>query len=160
MLSFIAQLAGAGVVEMLQFERDAIAAGQWWRLVTGHLIHLGWSHWALNLAGLAILGLAFRASRPTRRFDADCKSSARPVAGLVILMLGTGIGLFLLNSELGWYRGLSGVLQMGAVGRRKQLAGAADRRGGGAGCASVWRTRRLAVRWLLLGPRKISAAPI
>lgn len=28
----------------LQFDRAAISAGQWWRLVSCHLTHFGWPH--------------------------------------------------------------------------------------------------------------------
>ncbi|QOL51630.1 rhomboid family intramembrane serine protease [Massilia litorea] len=31
-------------IAALAWERDAILAGQWWRLWTGHLVHFGWQH--------------------------------------------------------------------------------------------------------------------
>jgi rhomboid family GlyGly-CTERM serine protease len=41
----------------LAFDRDAIAAGQWWRLLTGSFAHLGWYHWMLNTLGVLVLVL-------------------------------------------------------------------------------------------------------
>lgn len=39
----------------LAWERDAILAGQWWRLWTGHLVHFGWQH-ALSDAVVLVAG--------------------------------------------------------------------------------------------------------
>ena len=41
--------------ERLRFDRGGIAAGEVWRLLTGHLVHLGASHTYLNIAGLALV---------------------------------------------------------------------------------------------------------
>ena len=32
----------------LRFERSAIAAGEWWRLLGAHFVHLGWMHVLLD----------------------------------------------------------------------------------------------------------------
>jgi len=48
-------LAGELGNEWLRFERSAIASGQFWRLLTGHLVHLGVSHYFLNAAGLVLV---------------------------------------------------------------------------------------------------------
>ena len=45
-------LGGQRLRMLLQYDRAALATGEWWRLVTGHLVHLGWDHLALNVAGL------------------------------------------------------------------------------------------------------------
>ncbi len=36
--------------------RDAVAEGEYWRLLTGNLVHLGWRHLALNVGAL-LLGI-------------------------------------------------------------------------------------------------------
>lgn len=46
---------GAPVREALAWQRDALASGQLWRLISGHFVHLGWSHLGLNLAGLTLV---------------------------------------------------------------------------------------------------------
>jgi rhomboid family GlyGly-CTERM serine protease len=84
----------------LAFERDSIRAGEIWRLVTGHLMHLGWPHFALNAAGLALVW--------TLVGDAY-----RPAGWLVIIFTSIAaidLGLWIFNPQLQWYVGLSGAL--------------------------------------------------
>jgi rhomboid family GlyGly-CTERM serine protease len=40
----------------LMYDRAGIAAGEWWRLVTGHLVHADLGHLAANVLALVILG--------------------------------------------------------------------------------------------------------
>jgi rhomboid family GlyGly-CTERM serine protease len=86
--------------EWLRFDREGIRAGQVWRLVTGHFVHLGWPHFALNAAGLALVwtlvGGVFERSRW--------------VLIAVISILTMDIGLWIFDPELMWYVGLSGLL--------------------------------------------------
>jgi rhomboid family GlyGly-CTERM serine protease len=39
----------------LEFDRQRIAAGQWWRPVSGHLVHYGWPHMAADMGVFAAL---------------------------------------------------------------------------------------------------------
>lgn len=84
----------------LRYERDAILAGEVWRLVTGHLVHLNWSHFALNVGGLVLIWLLFGARL----------TQAQWLIVLLACALGVSAGLFALHPELNWYVGLSGVL--------------------------------------------------
>jgi rhomboid family GlyGly-CTERM serine protease len=84
----------------LRFDRAGITGGEYWRLLTGHLVHLGWGHLALNVLGLflvwSICGRAF---------------SARGWCVVLLLVLaGTDAGLWFLDPQLEWYVGLSGLL--------------------------------------------------
>lgn len=91
---------GAAARAALRFERSAIAAGQWWRLLSAHLVHLGSWHALLNCAGLALLWALF-----ARAF--------RPVSWLLILLASAAAidaGLWWGNSTIQWYVGSSGVL--------------------------------------------------
>ncbi len=55
----------AGWDRALCYDRVAILHGEAWRLITGHLVHLGWSHLVWNLAALALIWpLAGRAMGP------------------------------------------------------------------------------------------------
>ncbi|MGD8938244.1 MAG: rhombosortase [Gammaproteobacteria bacterium] len=93
-------LIGSDASLWLRYDRDAILAGQLWRIVTGHLVHLGWSHLAMNLAGLGLIWVIFGSHIPWRRW-------------LVILLvgaIGTSVFMLLFNPQLRWYVGLSGVL--------------------------------------------------
>lgn len=85
----------------LRFERAPLLQGeQLWRVVTGHLVHLGWAHALLNACGL-LLCCALAPTRFTpRRMSLD------------ILWLAVAISLLLLafSPDVGDYVGLSGVL--------------------------------------------------
>lgn len=91
------QLSGA--TEGLRYER-ALIGEQPWRLVTGHLTHLGWAHLWLNLAGLALIWVLFGHLLQIRTW----------VAALVVSALMVSGGLYLFDTDLAWYVGLSGVL--------------------------------------------------
>ena len=84
----------------LRFDRAALATGELWRIFTAHVTHLGWSHLGLNLAGLALIWALFRHELTTPRWSATLAASA----------VGVSAGLWLFNSEVEWYVGLSGVL--------------------------------------------------
>jgi rhomboid family GlyGly-CTERM serine protease len=84
----------------LRYDRDALAAGQWWRLLTGHLIHLGFEHAVLDVAGLALMWALFARDYSARGWFM--------IIGLSIL--GIDAGLWLLSSTTQWYVGSSGVL--------------------------------------------------
>ncbi len=88
------------LVPALRFDRVAILDGQWWRLLSGNLVHLGWPHLFLNLSGLAII--CYLVSHALRLWQW--------VVVLFCCFAGVGTGLLLFNPELSWYVGLSGVL--------------------------------------------------
>jgi rhomboid family GlyGly-CTERM serine protease len=93
-------LSGDAGREWLRFDRTGIAAGEAWRLLTGHLVHLGVSHTLLNLAGLVLVwflvGRAF--SGPQWLWI---------MAGSVAAI---DLGLWFGAPALEWYVGLSGLL--------------------------------------------------
>jgi rhomboid family GlyGly-CTERM serine protease len=85
---------------LLRYQRDAIVAGEWWRLLTGHLVHLGLAHLALNLAGLLLMWTLFIVDYSPRQWLIIAIASAAAIDA----------GFLLFNTELDWYVGLSGVL--------------------------------------------------
>lgn len=96
-------LAGAGgdtVRDALRFDREAIAAGQWWRLISGNFVHLGAGHLWLDVAGLALLLLFFR----------DVFAPRDWAVAVGVGALAVGAGLWYLNPEVWRYVGISGVL--------------------------------------------------
>lgn len=97
----LAVMAG-GLLPMLslRYERDGILSGEVWRLLTGHLVHLTWGHFALNVGGLVLIWLLFGARL----------SPARWLIVLLASALGVSTGLLVAHPELNWYVGLSGVL--------------------------------------------------
>ena len=106
MAAFAVQLAGPGVAGLLRYDREAILDGQVWRLITGHLVHLGWAHLALNVAGLLLLRVGFGAAG---------KSPLWELLYLFCLALGVSLGLLLGSPHILWYVGLSGILHGLAV---------------------------------------------
>ncbi len=100
LITIIVALAGPEVQQGLRYERSSILTGEIWRLITAHFVHLGWGHLLMNLAALGLIwGLAWRALRV----------SAWLVVSITSIS-GVSVGLFVLNPELAWYVGLSGML--------------------------------------------------
>lgn len=104
----VAPLAIVVIVVVLQFsdvgdwfeyDRSLIAV-QPWRLLTGHLVHLSWSHALVNLVALMLI---------TRIF-ARWLGPRQEIAVLALCALGISLVFWLLLPELAWYRGLSGAL--------------------------------------------------
>lgn len=93
-------LAGPDVTAALRYERTAVLDGQWWRLVTGHLVHADAAHLAWNLAGAALVWWLFGAEYGRLEWLVIVLASA---AAIDIAFLGWMPGL-------DWYVGLSGVL--------------------------------------------------
>ncbi len=91
---------GDSVRELLRYERMAIDSGEYWRLASGHFVHLGTSHFLLNAAGLALVWFL------TGRF----LDWSQWVLAMVFAMVVIDLGLWHLNPSLQWYVGLSGVL--------------------------------------------------
>jgi rhomboid family GlyGly-CTERM serine protease len=103
--------------EWLRFERSDIAAGEVWRLLTGHLVHLGVSHTWLNLAGLMLVW--FLAGRAF-----TWKQWLWVIAGSIAAI---DLGLWFGTPAIEWYVGLSGLLHGMLAGGI--VAGLAERNG-------------------------------
>ena len=100
--------------EWLRFDRAGIAAGEAWRLLTGHLVHLGATHALLNLAGLMLVWFLVGRAFSARQW-------LWVIAGSVATI---DLGLWFANPALDWYVGLSGLLHgMLAAGIVAGLAG-------------------------------------
>jgi rhomboid family GlyGly-CTERM serine protease len=93
-------LAGDAGRESLRYDRTALAAGQWWRLLTAHFVHLDVDHAALNSLGLVLMWALFA-------------RDYRPLQWLAIVLgsiAAIDAGLWLRDSTVGWYVGSSGAL--------------------------------------------------
>jgi len=93
-------LQSTGFDQTLRFDRDAIAAGQIWLLLTGNFVHLGTSHLLMNLAGFVLV-----VALVWSRFDWKQWVLITLFSSLVV-----GIGLYLLDEDVFWYVGFSGTL--------------------------------------------------
>ena len=83
-----------------RYDRAAVLSGEWWRIITGHLVHLNLVHLAFNLFGLVLLCELLWRDLPWKH---GC-------ALLFFSATGTSALLWWLHPELAWYAGLSGVL--------------------------------------------------
>ena len=110
---------GDSINELLRYDRGAIAAGGWWRLLTAHMVHLDLHHLLLNELGLVLIWALFAG-------DYD------PLEWCIIVLSGAlaiSCGLWWLSPRVSWYVGLSGVLHtiMGAGCARHLAERAWDR---------------------------------
>jgi rhomboid family GlyGly-CTERM serine protease len=85
---------------LLCFDRTLILSGEWWRLLTGSLVHLGWYHGLLNLLGLLVLVLLCPQTHPLRVWMFR--------VGAVSMLMSLGLLVFV--PALNRYVGLSGTL--------------------------------------------------
>jgi rhomboid family GlyGly-CTERM serine protease len=88
------------LLTLLRYERGALAAGEAWRLVTAHLVHLDAQHLLLNVAGVVLLWALFA-------------RTLGPRLGIAAVLAGVACidaGLYVFSPQVGWYVGASGVL--------------------------------------------------
>ena len=99
-ISIIIMLAGEHGKELLRYDRVWIGQGETWRLLSGHFTHLGWSHLALNGAGLLLVWFLIGQSYAISTWIL-----------ITLLTIATIDSAFwFLNPELYWYVGMSGLL--------------------------------------------------
>ena len=98
-VSSLLALSGEWGRELLRYDRDAIAGGELWRLVSGHFVHLGLSHWVYNGIGLSLIWLLVgQFLRSSQWLLVTCVS-----------ILCIDAGFWILEPQLQWYVGLSGL---------------------------------------------------
>lgn len=88
-----------GDVSSLRYERGALLAEPW-RLLTAHLVHLGWMHLALNMAALLI----------TWSLLNWAIGAGGWCAVIVTCAVGVSLGLAWFSPAVAWYVGFSGIL--------------------------------------------------
>src|SRR5579863_1020122 len=104
---------GDNVNAVLRYDRGAIAAGGWWRLLTAHIVHLDVHHLILNELGLVLVWSLFAQDYDAVEWCAIVLSGALAISS----------GLWWLSPRVGWYVGASGVLHsMMGAGVAKHLA--------------------------------------
>lgn len=98
LLSFFLQLFD--LADSWRFNRGLVAQGDVWLLFSGHMVHLNWSHWLLNMAGLAIVAFFFSTHASFRLWMAVILTSACVICA----------GLWWWMPDIRYYVGLSGIL--------------------------------------------------
>ena len=94
------ELAGDAGRAALRYDRSGLAAGEWWRLLTAHVVHLDLAHAALNSLGLVLMWALFARDYRPRQWLAIVLAAAAAIDA----------GLWLRDSTVTWYVGSSGVL--------------------------------------------------
>lgn len=104
---------GDSMDQLLRYDRSAIAAGGWWRLLTAHIVHLDMHHLVLNELGIVLLWSLF----------ADDYDPVEWCAIVLCSALAISSGLWWLSPRVEWYVGVSGVLHaVMAAGAARHLA--------------------------------------
>jgi rhomboid family GlyGly-CTERM serine protease len=98
--ALLVMLLGDAGADALRYQRSAVMQGEPWRLLSGHLVHLSWSHMLMNLLALALLWALLGETLTLAAWSLLLLSCA----------LFDGLGLLLFNPAVEWYVGLSGVL--------------------------------------------------
>jgi rhomboid family GlyGly-CTERM serine protease len=93
-------LTGESGREWLRYERDAVLQGQYWRLLTGHLVHYSGQHLLLNGVGLGLIAALFPRDYPLRGWLLILSASVVTI----------DLGFVFLEPQIEWYVGMSGVL--------------------------------------------------
>ena len=93
-------LPGPSWQEWLRYDRAGLARGEYWRLVTAHLVHLDLRHACLNGVGMTLMWALFARSYSPRQW----------LLILLAAIAAIDLGLWLADSTVLWYVGSSGVL--------------------------------------------------
>jgi rhomboid family GlyGly-CTERM serine protease len=99
-VALILQLLAHVAVPLLRYERGLIQSGEVWRLLTAHLVHLGWWHLCMNAAALGMVSILL----------GDQLRTGEWAVVVVTSSLAVGLGLLAFAPSLVWYVGLSGMI--------------------------------------------------
>ena len=91
---------GEELRELGRYQRDAVENGEYWRFISGHLVHLGFGHLWPNLLALVVIGALFEGVLDNADWWRVSVASAAAI----------DLGLYLFEPSVIWYVGLSGVL--------------------------------------------------
>jgi rhomboid family GlyGly-CTERM serine protease len=99
-LFLLPEWEGEAARDALSYQRAALVAGQWWRVLSAHFVHLDLTHAALNAMGLVLMWALFARDYPPGRWLAIYLGSCLAVSA----------GLWFWSPEIEWYVGASGAL--------------------------------------------------
>lgn len=84
----------------LMYSRTGIANGEFWRLWTGHFVHLNYKHLLLNSIGLCLFAGLYNKTLLPKTL----------ISEVAILTSSISVGLYYLDSHIIFYAGLSALL--------------------------------------------------
>lgn len=94
------ELAGEAARAALRYDRGAVAAGEAWRLLTAHIVHLDLEHAVLNALGLVLMWALFARDYSARAWVVIVLTSIAAIDA----------GFWFRDTNLAWYVGASGAL--------------------------------------------------
>ena len=100
LICIVLQLTLLQEYDWFQYSKVEVESGEWWRLVTGNLIHLNWRHLAMNAVALIAIYYLF----PRLLLTAEL------FVVFLFCCICVTFGLYLFNPMVYWYVGLSGAL--------------------------------------------------
>ncbi len=100
LLMLLAETGGDALREVLRYAREPVAHGEFWRLLSGHLVHLGWAHFLMNAIALLLIWALVGERLSIRRW----------LLALLLIIVVIDAGFWFIDRQLVWYVGLSGVL--------------------------------------------------
>lgn len=99
-LAIAASFQATSGVEWASLNFQAVRNGELWRLVTGHLIHTDWQHYAMNMIGLSLCIVVFRDDLPAKHWP----------LGFVFISLFSSLAMLFTDVPYDRYLGFSDVL--------------------------------------------------
>jgi rhomboid family GlyGly-CTERM serine protease len=87
------------IADALIFDRVAIDAGQWWRLLSGNFVHLSAAHFAIDVLALLAVGTL-----------AEVRGERRLGPVYLVAGLATGLMLYWQLPQFRYFGGLSGIV--------------------------------------------------
>jgi rhomboid family GlyGly-CTERM serine protease len=94
------ELGGEPARNALSFDRAALSAGEWWRALSAHFVHLDAQHALLNGFGVVLMWALFARDYSPGRWATIYFTACLTVSA----------GLWWLNADVAWYVGASGAL--------------------------------------------------
>lgn len=99
-LSIVGFLLEPDASQALAFSRLHVEAFEFWRLITGHLLHTNAAHLALNLLGFALLWA----------LHGEYYTPKKIALFLLLSSVMTSVAIYYFSTQIVWYVGLSGIL--------------------------------------------------
>lgn len=99
-LLLLPEIAGDAARTALRYERMPIAAGEWWRLITAHFVHIDLEHTLLNLMGVVLMWAIFARDLSPKQW----------LIVTTVVVLTIDAGLWFRDRSVDWYVGASGAL--------------------------------------------------
>ena len=100
LLFLVPEWNGEAARDALSYQRPALVAGEWWRVLSAHFVHLDLEHAALNAMGVVLMWALFVRDYPPSRWLAIYLGSCLAVSA----------GHWFFSPEIERYVGASGAL--------------------------------------------------